>query len=82
MDAAPGLWSSRGMNGASAEYVTRTDPSFDAPRVTIMLVQAWASPGLATIKASRAQQVDRRILKVIDWLLRVHLPRPRPKLEG
>ena len=31
---------SRGMNGASAEYVIITEPSFDAPRLTTMLVQA------------------------------------------
>ena len=57
------------MNGASAEYVTRTEPSFDAPRVTMMLVQASASPGPATIEASKAQQVDR--LSVIESLLRI-----------
>ena len=28
------------MNGAWAEYVTITEPSFDAPRLTMMLVQA------------------------------------------
>ena len=31
------------MNGASAEYVIITEPSFDAPRLTTMLVHACAA---------------------------------------
>jgi hypothetical protein len=59
------------MNGASAEYVTRTEPSFDAPRVTMMLVQARTSPGPAVSEASKAGIIDRRRSHLMEWLLRV-----------
>src|SRR5271170_5674704 len=57
------------MNGASAEYVTITEPSLDAPRLTTMLVQARAIEPhpLRTARANAA--TDRRGLDMRTLLV-------------
>src|SRR5271169_2024733 len=66
------------MNGASAEYVTITEPSLDAPRLTTMLVQARAiephPPRIARANAA----TDRRGLDMRNLLVgsSVRLPEP------
>ena len=51
------------MNGASAEYVTITDPSFEAPRLTTMLVHASAAimPSIGARNEPRADQPNERL---------------------
>jgi hypothetical protein len=49
------------MNGASAEYVTMTEPSRDAPRLTTMLVHARAVAARPAVARAATRDAWRRI---------------------
>ena len=66
------------MNGASAEYVTITEPSLDAPRLTTMLVQARAiEPHPQRIARANAA-TDRRGLDMRNLLVGSSVRFPGP----
>ena len=48
------------MNGASAEYVTITEPSREAPRLTRMLVQAFEEANAEAAASAHAASLTRR----------------------
>ena len=66
------------MNGASAEYVTITEPSLDAPRLTTMLVQARAIEPHPQRIARASAATDRRGLDMRNLLVGSSVRFPGP----